>query len=192
MIRTKVVISMFLFLLLISACSQKGLPAPALQAATEGVMSEYSEPFTLTSSAFQNLEAIPVIYTCDGRDISPPLNWDNPPPSSKSMVLIMDDPDAPVGTWDHWILFNLPPDITNIPEDFTQLPPGTKSGSNSWRKNTYGGPCPPGSTSHRYYFKLYALDTQLNLPEGSKKAAVEKAMKGHILAQTELVGIYRP
>ena len=192
MIRTKVVISMFLFLLLISACSQKDLPAPELQAASEGMMQENSEPFTLTSSAFQNLEAIPVIYTCDGRDISPPLNWDNPPPSSQSLVLIMDDPDAPVGTWDHWILFNLPPDITSIPEDFTQLPNGTKSGSNSWRKNEYGGPCPPGTTSHRYYFKLYALDTELDLPEGSKKAAVEKAMKGHILAQTELVGIYRP
>lgn len=155
-------------------------------------MQNESNPFVLTSAAFQNQSAIPEIYSCNGKDISPPLAWENIPAGGKSLVLIMDDPDAPVGIWVHWILFNLPPDLTGLKENLDALPPGTKTGQNSWRKNAYGGPCPPGNTSHHYYFKLYALDTILDLTEGAKKSDIEKAMDGHILGYAEMVGIYKP
>lgn len=154
-------------------------------------MQNQSDPFVLTSGAFENQSTIPEIYSCNGQDISPPLTWEYTPPDTKSLVLIMDDPDAPVGTWVHWILFNLPPDLTGLKENLEVLPAGTKTGQNSWRKNAYGGPCPPGNSSHHYYFKLYALDTMLDLPEGVKKSTLEKAMDGHVTGYTELVGIYK-
>jgi Raf kinase inhibitor-like YbhB/YbcL family protein len=190
--RIKVVFGLFLITILVCACSENKPSAAELQPPSEELMQKKSDFFNLKSSAFTNMAIIPEIYTCDGMDISPPLNWDIPPSSSQSLVLIMDDPDAPVGTWDHWILFNLPTEMTDLPEDITQLPPGAKYGSNSWRKNKYGGPCPPGTASHRYYFKIYALDIKLDIVEGSKKSDIEKAMNGHILAYSELIGIYRP
>lgn len=192
MIKENIIIPLFLMAILVCSCSEIKPSEAELQITTEDLMQKNSELFNLLSSAFQNLETIPEIYTCDGKDISPPLNWDLPPSSSQSLVLIMDDPDAPVGTWDHWILFNLPSEMTDLPENITQLPPGAKYGSNSWRKNKYGGPCPPGTASHRYYFKIYALDIKLDVEEGSKKSDIEKAMNGHILAYSELIGIYRP
>jgi hypothetical protein len=155
-------------------------------------MQNNQNPFTLTSSAFQNQSSIPQIYTCDGKNISPPLQWKNIPSGSGSLALIMDDPDAPVGTWDHWILFNLPPDLSGLEENLSELPEGAKTSRNGFRKNEYAGPCPPGNSSHHYYFKLYALDTLLDLPEGAKKSVVEQAMQDHILGYTELVGIYYP
>jgi Raf kinase inhibitor-like YbhB/YbcL family protein len=146
----------------------------------------------VTSPVFENMQGIPEVYTCKGEDISPPLAWDGIPDSTTSLVLIMDDPDAPVGTWDHWIVFNLPPDLIGLEEDARSLPEGSLTGQNSWRRNDYGGPCPPGGARHRYFFKLYALDVLLDLPVGAKKSQIETAMQGHILAQAELIGIYKP
>lgn len=145
-------------------------------------------PMKLSSSAFTHNGAIPSKYTCDGEDISPPLSWADVPPGTKSFVLIHDDPDAvPVAgfVWDHWILINIPPETKSITEN-------SKAGvemRNSFQKTTYGGPCPPNN-KHRYYFKLYALDTELNLSGKATKADIEKTMEDHILAKAELIGTY--
>ncbi len=150
------------------------------------------EKISISAEAFKNGEAIPAEYTCDGKDISPALSWEGIPASAKSIALIMDDPDAPMGTFVHWVIFNIPASAQKlakgIPEDKT-LGDGSRQGTNDFRSIGYGGPCPPGGT-HRYYFKIYALDTMLNLPAGATKADVEKAMKGHVLAQGELMGKY--
>mgnify|MGYP003725212303 FL=1 len=145
----------------------------------------------ITSSAFSDGALIPIKYTCDGDDISPPLVWSDIPENTASFVLINDDPDAPVGTWDHWILFNLEGKTTELAEnvDLSKLA-GVQLGRNSWRRNDYGGPCPPYGT-HRYFFKLYALDRKLDLPAGSSKQDIKKAMAGHILAEAELLGRYK-
>jgi Raf kinase inhibitor-like YbhB/YbcL family protein len=145
----------------------------------------------MTSSAFSAGEMIPSKYTCDGDDISPPLAWSNAPENTISFVLINDDPDAPIGTWDHWILFNIDGKTNELAEnvDVSKLSE-VRLGSNSWRRNNYGGPCPPSGT-HRYFFKLYALDTKLDLPEGTGKQEIEKTMSGHILAEAELMGKYK-
>ncbi|OGI70681.1 hypothetical protein A3A09_01815 [Candidatus Nomurabacteria bacterium RIFCSPLOWO2_01_FULL_42_20] len=140
----------------------------------------------IESTAFQNNQSIPSLYTCDGANINPPLTFSDIPAGAKSLALIMDDPDAPMGTWDHWIIFNIPPETKEIKEG---LVPEGVLGVTSFRKTGYGGPCPP-DREHRYFFKLYALDTILNLPEGSSKKEVEVAMSGHIIAQAELVGKY--
>ena len=146
----------------------------------------------LTSSAFSQGDPIPTKYTCDGDDVSPPLAWGDPPEGTASFALINDDPDAPVGTWVHWVLYNLPADARSLPEAVpadSELPDGSRHGQNSWRRPGYGGPCPPGGT-HRYFFKLYALDTALDLPSDANKEEVLKAMEGHILGQAELMGVY--
>jgi len=143
----------------------------------------------LQSPAFNNDGMIPIKYTCDGSDISPPLKWENPPDNTQSFVLIVEDPDAPGGTWDHWILFNIPAGVHELSENSKTLPPGTRIGMNSWKRNDYGGPCPPDRL-HRYYFKLYALDITLPLNEGAEKSAIEKAMQNHILATAEWIGKY--
>jgi Raf kinase inhibitor-like YbhB/YbcL family protein len=142
----------------------------------------------ISSSVFTEEYTIPTLYTCDGQDISPPLVWSGIPPETKSLALITDDPDAPAGTWVHWVLFNIPANQYELPE---RAAPGLGiQGKNDFRKLGYGGPCPPMGKPHRYYFKLYALDTILNLPTGSTKAEVEKAMQGHILGQGQLIGKY--
>jgi Raf kinase inhibitor-like YbhB/YbcL family protein len=149
--------------------------------------------FELTSAAFAPGEMIPRKYTCDGEDISPPLRWGDPPPDSKSLALISDDPDAPIGTWVHWVLYNLPAESRALPEAVpgdADLPDGSRNGRSSWGRLGYGGPCPPGGT-HRYFFKLYALDAVLDLGAGAGKEQLLKAMEGHILAQTEVMGVYR-
>jgi Raf kinase inhibitor-like YbhB/YbcL family protein len=140
---------------------------------------------SVKSPAFENNKLIPVKYTCDGADVNPPLTIEGVPEETKTLVLIVDDPDAPMGTWDHWIVWNIPP-TSKIEENTV---PGTE-GMSSYRKHAYGGPCPPYGT-HRYFFKVYALDTQLDLKSNSTKKDVEKAMEGHILAEGELVGLYR-
>jgi Raf kinase inhibitor-like YbhB/YbcL family protein len=144
--------------------------------------------FELTSSASAGGEQIPTRYTCDGEDISPPLQWSEPPAGSQSLALIMDDPDAPVGTWDHWLLFNLPADSRSLLEQ-AGTPSGSVAGKNSWGRREYGGPCPPRGT-HRYFFKLFALDTRLDPSAGTNKAQLRQPMTGHILAQAELMGTY--
>lgn len=147
----------------------------------------------ITSPAFENEGMIPAKYTCDGEDISPPLQWDAVPEGTKSIALISDDPDAPMGTWVHWVLFNLPADARelkeNIPPDKT-LPNGAKQGTSDFGRIGYGGPCPPGGT-HRYFFKIYALDTELSLQAGARKRDLLKAMEGHIVGQGQLMGKYK-
>jgi len=150
---------------------------------------------TLTSAAFAHQGAIPTKYTCEGADVSPPLTWIDLPPGSKSLALIVDDPDAPDPaapkmTWVHWVLYNLPPTANGLPEGASVLPAGALQGLNDWQRTGYGGPCPPIGR-HRYFFKLYALDTVLPDLGRPTKATLEKAMKGHILVQTELTGTYQ-
>lgn len=152
--------------------------------------------FNLTSSAFSHEGSIPSRYTCEGEDISPPLSWMNVPDAAQSLVLIIDDPDAPDPkapkmTWVHWVLYNIPPDVTDLSESITSatLPPGSEQGLNDWKRIGYGGACPPIGR-HRYFHKLYALDTTLQL-HSPTKLEVEAAMKGHIIAQAELVGTYQ-
>ena len=140
---------------------------------------------SVTSPAFENNKPIPVKYTCDGANINPPLTIEDVPEETKALVLIVDDPDAPMGTFNHWVVWNIPPTTRKIEENTV---PGTEGISTS-RKHAYGGPCPPYGT-HRYFFKVYALDTQLDLKSNSSKRDVEKAMKGHILAEGELMGLY--
>jgi len=146
----------------------------------------------IKSSAFDEGELIPEKYTCDGEDVSPSLSWAQPPKETKSMVLICDDPDAPMGTWVHWVLFGLSPDTMELPEGVSsdkEVLGGAKHGLNDFRRYCYGGPCPPGGT-HRYFFKLYAVDTQVNLNAGATKNEVLNAIKGHILAEGQLMGRY--
>lgn len=148
---------------------------------------------TLTSSAFEAGGTIPKKFTCDGPDVSPALNWNDPPAGTQSFALIADDPDAPVGTWVHWVLYDLPADARSLVENMPkqeQLSNGACQGRNDFGKIGYGGPCPPPGKPHRYFFKLYALDAKLNLKAGAAKADAEKAMQGHILAQGELMGRY--
>lgn len=146
----------------------------------------------VVSPAFKHMQPIPSDYTCDGADISPPLSWRNVPAAAKSVAIIVDDPDAPSGTWVHWVVYDLRPGRDSlerdIPKKDTIAGNGTQ-GTNDFKRIGYNGPCPPGGT-HRYFFKVYALDTVLNLPAGKTKQEVEKAMKGHILAKGELVGTY--
>ena len=149
--------------------------------------------FVITSSAFSEGGMIPRKYSCDGPDVSPELIWEGVPEDTRSLALICDDPDAPVGTWVHWVLFNIPAGekgvAAQIAPDAT-LSNGARHGTNDFRRLGYGGPCPPGGT-HRYYFKLYALDTTLPLGAGATKAQVEAAMAGHILASAQLMGKYK-
>ena len=148
----------------------------------------------LTSSAFSEGAPIPEKYTCDGRDISPPLKWSAVPQGTRSFALICDDPDAPVGTWVHWVLYGLPGSVGELPEGLPPaetLPNGAKQGLNDFKRIGYGGPCPPGKSPHRYFFKLYALDTELNLPAKATKKDLLRAMEGHILAEGQLMGIYK-
>jgi hypothetical protein len=147
----------------------------------------------ITSPAFTEGQPIPRKYTCDGDDASPPLAWSGVPGEAKSLALIVDDPDAPAGTWVHWVFFNLPSTLTKLNEGLAKTPTieglGAQ-GTNDFRKTGYGGPCPPRGKPHRYFFKLYALDTSLSLRPGASKADLEKAMRGHILAQGQMIGTY--
>lgn len=152
-----------------------------------------SKVMEIKSSAFKNSEMIPAKYTFDGLNVSPPLSWDIVPKGAKSIALICDDPDAPAGTWVHWVIFNLPPNLSELPENIPSqkiLPNGAKQGTNDFGEIGYGGPAPPSGT-HRYYFKIYALDIMLNLKEGSNKQQLLKAMEGHILSKGELIGKYK-
>jgi hypothetical protein len=152
---------------------------------------------TITSSAFSQNGEIPAKYTCDGKDLCPPLAWFGLPEGTKSLALIVDDPDAPDPaapklTWVHWVLYNIPPGTTGLPEGVKseELPKGTREGLNDWKRTGYGGPCPPIGR-HRYFHKLYALDVVLPDLGRATKQGLEKAMKGHILASAELVGTYK-
>lgn len=143
----------------------------------------------VSSPAFESNGMIPQEFTCQGKDINPPLEINFIPKKTKSLVLIHDDPDATTGTWDHWVMFGIPAPPVNKLVIETASAPGVQ-GKNSWGRNDYGGPCPPSGT-HRYFYKIYALDTELNLPAGSTKKEVEMAMQGHLLEKAELIGLYR-
>jgi Raf kinase inhibitor-like YbhB/YbcL family protein len=147
----------------------------------------------ILSSAFEAGDPIPERYTCDGADISIPLSWPEPPPGTESLVMIFDDPDAPAGTWVHWVLFDIPASARSLPEDVSavQVVEGVGvHGANSWGIAAYGGPCPPQGSTHGYVFRLYALDTLLDLNPGASRKDVDKAMEGHLLALGELSGTY--
>lgn len=150
----------------------------------------------LRSMAFDTNSAIPVRYTCDGENFSPPISWSGAPSGTNSFVLIVDDPDAPdpaapQRTWVHWVLYNIPAPTSDLPENVTyaQLPNGTREGLNDWQRTGYGGPCPPIGC-HRYFHKLYALDTFLREMRNPNKAQIEIAMRGHVLDHAELIGLY--
>jgi Raf kinase inhibitor-like YbhB/YbcL family protein len=173
---------------LVAAAVSIVLTATVISAREEGKM-------RITSSAFTDQAAIPVQYTCEGKDISPPLAWADVPSGAKSLALIVDDPDAPDPaapkmTWVHWVLYNLPPTGGGLPEGVKALPDGTKEGVNDWKRTGYGGPCPPIGR-HRYFHKLYALDTMLPDLKQPTKAKLEEAMKGHILGEAQLMGTYQ-
>jgi Raf kinase inhibitor-like YbhB/YbcL family protein len=170
---------------LITGCSRGGnSSAPNV----EGVAT-----IQLTSPAFAEGAPIPTQYTCDGEDYSPPLEWSSVPQNTKGIALIVEDPDAPSGTFTHWVIFSIPPAVTELAERFPttdSLPNGARQGLNDMRRTGYGGPCPP-TGSHRYFFKLYALDTELALNPGAAKKDLVDAMRGHILAQGQLMGTYK-
>ena len=147
----------------------------------------------LESEAFEAGGTIPQRHTCDGDDISPALSWSEPPPGTQSLALIFDDVDAPVRTWIHWVIFNLPADARVLPEGVPADPSVAglgMHGANSWKRLGYGGPCPPKGNPHRYTFRLYALDTVLDLDAGASRAELDSAMEGHILAEGRLMGLY--
>lgn len=157
-------------------------------AAEEATMS-----FAITSPAFGEGQPIPPMYTCDGRDISPPLAWTNPPAGTMSLALISDDPDAPGTPWVHWVVYNISPSVAQLPEVVPpdeELPNGMRQGMTDFGRVGYGGPCPPSGT-HRYFFTLYALDATLSLAPGATKRQLEQAMHAHVLAQAQVMGTYR-
>src|SRR5208337_1275109 len=147
----------------------------------------------LTTTAFSAGGEIPKKYTCDGADLSPTLAWNDIPAGTQSLALIADDPDAPVGTWTHWVIWNIPAKLTGLAENVLKteaLADGRRQGRNDFRRIGYGGPCPPAGKPHRYFFRLYALDSKLDLHAGANRADLEQAMKGHVLAQAEVMGKY--
>lgn len=148
---------------------------------------------SISSNAFKEGDFIPAEYSCEGKDISPALSWEGIPDGTESIALIVEDPDAPMGTFVHWVLYNIPPEKTSLPEAVPKdetLSDGSMQGRNDFGRIGYNGPCPPPGKPHRYYFRIYALDTKLDLLPGASKAEVEKAMKGHVLAKGELMGRY--
>lgn len=147
----------------------------------------------INSPAFGHEETIPDKYTCKGEDLSPPLEWGGMPEGTESLVLICDDPDAPAGTFDHWLLFNIPPNKKGLPEGISnedEQEDGSMHGKNSFGRNDYGGPCPPPGKPHRYFFKLYALDKKLWAPPGSDKDLLQDEMEGHVLDSVEMIGMF--
>ncbi|MGH7972058.1 MAG: YbhB/YbcL family Raf kinase inhibitor-like protein [Limisphaerales bacterium] len=148
----------------------------------------------LTSSAFKSGEPIPATYTCDAKDVSPPLEWSGAPAQAKSLVLLVNDPDAPVGDWVHWVLYDLPAGTSALPEDLPKgqyVLNGARQGLNDFRHLGYGGPCPPPGKPHRYFFRIYALDRLLDLKPGLTRKEIETAMQGHVLAEGQLIGTYQ-
>jgi Raf kinase inhibitor-like YbhB/YbcL family protein len=184
-------ITLPLSMLLLMSCARVP-PAPS-QLPTPVAPQENKMEIKLTSTAFKEGQPIPRQYTCDGVNVSPPLEWTGVPKTAKTVAIIADDPDAPSGTFVHWVLYNLPAEnigmVENLPPT-ENLKAGGFQGKNNFEKIGYGGPCPPSGT-HRYFFKIYALDSELPLKAGATKAEVEKAMESHIVAQGQLMGTYR-
>jgi Raf kinase inhibitor-like YbhB/YbcL family protein len=179
--------ALLLTVCLIAACGQRPKRSGMLQAAASGSL-------RVSSKAFQPGSEIPSQYTCSGRDISPPLAWTAAPSRTKSLALIVDDPDAPGKTWVHWVAYNLPADLRSLPEAVPKGPEvtgGGRQGRNDFGDLGYGGPCPPPGKAHDYHFKVYALDRKLELKSGARKQEVVEAMRGHILSTGELIAIFK-
>ena len=188
--------------LLLAACQRGTTPrtdsnvTPTTAATTEvedGTRGGEKLSLKLNSTAFEEGGMIPAQYTCDGQNISPPLTWSGVPDGAKTLALICDDPDAPRGTWVHWVVYQIPSTEKGLPENVPARPTldsGARQGTNDFKKTAYGGPCPPSGT-HRYFFKLYALDADLNLPPGATKDQLLKAMDTHTLAQGQLMARYK-
>lgn len=173
--------------------SQAANPQANIQTATPPPTAREQRTLKITSTAFQEGGTIPQQYTCSGANISPPLAWEGVPDGAKTLALILDDPDAPGKTWVHWVLYNLPATTTSLPENVPaqeRVAGGGVQGKNDFRNLGYGSPCPPPGGAHRYYFKLYALDTELTLDPGATKEQLLKAMEGHVLVEGELIGKY--
>jgi Raf kinase inhibitor-like YbhB/YbcL family protein len=189
--RTKASAFTILSALVFFGCSTAPKPVPPQPPAKQSP--DKKSEIKVTSAAFQEGQPIPRQYTCDGVNVSPPLEWSGVPKTAKTIAIIADDPDAPSGTWVHWVLYNLPADnigfVENVPATET-LKAGGFQGTNDFGKIGYGGPCPPSGT-HHYSFKVYALDAELPLKAGATKAELEKALEGHVLIQGQLMGTYR-
>jgi Raf kinase inhibitor-like YbhB/YbcL family protein len=178
-------LTMFSLILPTAVACGSNIPPPA----KEGEMT-----LSLSSTAFKEGERLPISYTCDGQDISPPLEWSEPPMGTRAFALIVDDPDAPGGVFTHWVIFNLPPDSRKLAEAMpaqAQLSSGALQGKNDFGRIGYNGPCPPAGRPHHYQFNLYALDQTLSLKAGIPRKELVSAMQGHILAQHRLTGIYQ-
>jgi Raf kinase inhibitor-like YbhB/YbcL family protein len=184
-----------LFLAGVVGCAQPASPENNQQPAEEPVPPGGNEMgFIITSTAFADGENIPVKYTCNGQNISPPLKWGDIPAGTASLVLLVDDTNAPAGVFTHWVIFNLPPDSEGLPEAVpkdNQLTSGALQGRNGGGIIGYFGPCPPKGSPHHYYFTLYALDKSLDLGAGARKDQIVQAMEGHVLGQSQLVGLYQ-
>ena len=187
--RQRILLAAFCVIILVALC---GAACSRAGEAPEGKGKAMA--IKLTSTAFAEGQPIPVKHTGQGEDVSPALLWSEIPPGTKSLALICDDPDAPVGTWVHWVIWNIPPETPGLAEAVPQkaeLPSGARQGMNDFRKMGYGGPMPPAGAAHRYYFKIYALDIQPDLKAGATKDKLLAAMKGHILAEGQLMGTYQ-
>lgn len=152
--------------------------------------SAYAEDFAITTNAFLDTGALPVLYTCDGKDVSPQLSWSGIPKNTQSLVLIVSDPDAPGGTFYHWLVYNIPVSTTELAEGIQQLPAGAMMGTNSFDKKQYNGPCPPKGTAHTYLYTLYALDIKLKLPAGADGKTLLENMQDHTLQKIKLTAVY--
>jgi Raf kinase inhibitor-like YbhB/YbcL family protein len=193
--RLKLRISILLFISVIVIGHWYGIAGDNRQRTQEKTKGEAIKMADLTvkSDDFEQGKAIPKKYTCDGDDISPQLSWSKPPEGTKELVLIVDDPDAPMGAWVHWVVWGIPPDSTNLPEavpNTDSIAVGLKQGKNGFGKIGYGGPCPPHGSDHRYFFKLYAVDAGLDLKAKATKWDVLNAIEGHVIAKGELMGKY--
>jgi len=184
-------ITLPLSMLLLMACAR--VPPAPTQSPTPAAQKENKMEIKLTSAAFKEGQPIPRQYTCDGVNVSPPLEWTGVPKTAKTVAIVADDPDAPAGTWVHWVVYDLPAENIGVVENLPateSLKAGGFQGKNDFGKIGYGGPCPPSGT-HRYFFKVYALDAEVSLNAGATKADLEKAMQGHIVGQGELMGTYQ-
>jgi Raf kinase inhibitor-like YbhB/YbcL family protein len=169
----------------------------ALPAGIEHSYMGDAESITMTmrivSAAFEDQEFIPARHTCDGEDLSPSLSWEGVPEGTGSLALVVDDPDCPTGTWVHWMMYDIPPSMNGLGEGISTGPElgfGAKHGKNSWKRFGYGGPCPPAGKPHRYVFKLFALDTPLNIDPGAGAKLLMKVIEGHVIERAEIVGLY--
>ena len=153
-------------------------------------MSYAADDFTLTTDAFLDAGALPVMYTCDGKDLSPSFSWSNPPAKTQTYAILVSDPEAPNGMWYHWVIYNIPKTATGLTEGMKDFPAGTMEGKNSWGKMGYNGPCPPKGTAHTYHYDFFVLDAKLKLPQDANGAALLLAMKGHVLKKVEMTTVY--